>query len=273
MAKLTITHLSGHKNILASIGSVENVIKGVVPDELKNRRFFASKVKYGFELGSPQDIYTMGECVILNDLIYANRTDDTRTDRDPLMWGHEFVTSGILLIPRDTRPNYAVEYVSLEGGPALRDIYAKIYAKIKKPFAIAGCAELSDLRATAITAPPINRENIFSHKERYYAEREKNEKDQSIAFVGVAAHLGEPGHREIAGKLHRVLYRNPFNKQPDTLTDHTHAVILDRPIITIPGIKPHNVKDMVHLMDDSVVRYVRMEVYVIEDIVEYVEEI
>jgi hypothetical protein len=153
----------------------------------------------------------------------------------------------------------------------LNQIYAEIYEKIKKPFAITGCAEMSDLRATAITAPPIKGENIFIHKRRYYAERVKNEKNLNIAFVGVAAHMGLPEHKDIVKKLHTVLYKNPLNKQSENLTDHTHAVVLNQPIINMADIKPHNVKDMVHLMDDSVVRYIKMDIYIVDDIVEYVE--
>ncbi|XSZ47666.1 hypothetical protein ACP8HZ_04730 [Francisella noatunensis] len=87
---------------LAYIGHVDNVIHSIVPEELKYRRFLASDFDYGFELGSPQSIYNLGECILLNNMIYSSRTDVSRSERDPIMWGPEFVTTGIFIIPKNT---------------------------------------------------------------------------------------------------------------------------------------------------------------------------
>jgi len=262
---------STKKNTLAYIGSVDNVIKGIVPDELKNKRFLASKVRCGFELGSPQGIFNMGECVVMNGLLYSSRTDTTRSERDPLMWGPEFVTSGIFLIPRDCEPTFQVSYCSLESSPTLRSIYQHVYARSGSTFAIAGCAELSLLRSRSITYSPIEKENIFTNEDKYYTEKEHRDPNMSIAFVGVVSDFASPAETEINLKLRNVLYYNPYNKQDASLISHTHAATLANPIVDMSEIQPHHVRDVIHLMDDSLVRYIKADVFRIDDIAEYRE--
>ena len=272
MTDTQITQTSTKRNTLAYVGSVDNVIKGIVPDDLKNRRFLAAKVKCGFELGSPQGIFNMGECVVMNGLLYSSRTDKTRSERDPLMWGPEFVTSGIFLVPQACEPNFQISYCSLERSLPLRDIYRQIHDRTEgRPFAIAGCAELSLLRSRSITYSPIEKENIFQNEEKYYTEDEHHDANRNIAFVGVVSDFENPAHKEINAKLRTVLYFNPHNKQDASLISHTHAATLCSPIVDMPEIQPHHVKDVIHLMDDSLVRYIKADVFLIDDIAEYEE--
>ena len=267
---MKITELSQQKNTLAYIGSVDNVIKGIVPDDLKNQRFLASKVRCGFELGSPQGIFNMGECVVMNGLLYSSRTDTTRSERDPLMWGPEFVTSGIFLVPQTCEANYQVSYCSLEASIPFRTVYSQIHESTGgKAFAIAGCAELSLLRSRSITYSPIEKENIFQNEEKYYTEDERHDANMSIAFVGVVSDFESATLQEINAKLRTVLYFNPHNKQDSNLISHTHAATLTSPIVDMPEIQPHHVKDVIHLMDDSLVRYIKADVFLIDDLAEY----
>ena len=271
MPEITITEASTNKNTLAYIGSVDNVIKGIVPDALKNRRFLASKVRCGFELGSPQGIFNMGECVVMNGLLYSSRTDTTRAERDPLMWGPEFVTSGIFLVPQACEENLKISYCSLESSLTMRNVYQQIYARTQAPFAIAGCAELALLRSRSITYSPIEKENIFLNEEKYYTEDEHRDANMSIAFVGVVSDFGSATENAINTKLQTVLYYNPYNKQGSSLISHTHASTLSNPIVDMADIQPHHVKDVIHIMDDSLVRYIKADVFLISDLVEYVE--
>lgn len=271
MNEIQITEASTAKNTLAHIGSVENIIKGIVPDDLKNRRFLASKVRYGFELGSPQGLLNMGECVVMNGLLYSSRTDTTRSERDPLMWGPEFVTSGIFLVPRNCEANFRISYCSLESTLTLRSLYAQIHARTRAPFAIVGCAELSLLRSKSITYSPIEKENLFLNEQKYYTEAEHRDPNRSIAFVGVVSDFESAAESAINEKLRSVLYYNPFNKQGPGLISHTHAATLTNPIVEIADIQPHHVQDVIHLMDDSIVRYLKADVFVIDDIAEYQE--
>jgi len=272
MKNIKINRLSKKKNTLAYIGSVGNVIAGIIPEELKSRRFNASKVKFGFELGSPQGIYNMGECIIMNSLIYSSRTDTTRKDRNPLMWGPEFVTSGIFLVPSKCEANLEISYCSLDKIFKLKDIYSIIYERVRKPFFIAGCIEFEQLRSHSITYSPIEKENIFTNEKKYYDEEEHKDLNMNIAFNGVVSDMTNIVENEINEKLKTVLYYNPYNKQSDELISHTHAAVLNSPIVEISEVKPNNVKDVIHIMDDSVLRYIKAKVFCIDNIIEYKEE-
>lgn len=269
MSKLIIERASEKPNTLGAIGSVENVVRGIVPETLKNRRFSASEMRYGFELGSPQGIRNMGECIAMNGLLYSSRTDATRKERDPLMWGPEFVTSGIFLVPNTCEPNLKISYCSLDKNLSIREIYKKIYKITGAPFAIAGCAELAQLRSQAITYSPVENESIFSNPKKYFCDEESVERDTSIALVGVVSDFSDAGNPVINEKLRTVLYYNPFNRQSAKLVSHSHAATLTNPILNTGEIHPHHVKSVVHLMDDSLVRYIKAEVFVIADIENY----
>ncbi len=268
-SKVRMIRVEDCKNTLAYIGSVDNVINGVVPEDLRNRRFSAAAVRYGFELGSPQGICNLGECIIFNGLIYSSRTDPTRKERDPLMWGPEYVTPGIFLIPGNARPNWTVSFSSLDEEIALSSIYSMIYEKTSRPFAVLGCAELAKMRARSVTHPPIEHENLFSHESKYFEEKEENDEDVSIAFMGAVAKMGEAGSEETMRKLRSVLYCNPFNLQKEGFLSHTHAAVLTRPLTEISRIHPQHVCRVAHLMDDSLIRWLKAEVYEIFDLAEY----
>lgn len=253
---------------LAFEGHVDNVIKGYIPEYLKSKRFKASSIKYGFELGSPQGIYNLGECIIFNDIIYSSRTDPTRSERDPLMWGPEFVTSGVFVVPKDVDPTHITRYCDLEESISLRNIYKNLYERLGGPFAIVGCAELTFMRSRSITYSPIEEENIFENEQKYYSENETIEGNVSIAFMGAVSNMEDEKLSEINEKLKSVLYYNPYNKQPAKLVTHTHALTLNKPIVEIVNVEPHHAKAVIHITDDSSVRYLKGYVFKIADLVE-----
>ena len=252
---------------LAYIGHVDNVIEGILPEKLKNKRFLASDFDYGFELASPQGAYNLGDCIMLNDIMYSSRTDQTRTERDPLMWGPEFVTSGLFVVPQDTPVTHLVRYFSFEKGDSLNDLYQKIYESIKGPFAAVGCIELANIRAESITRAPIDNENIFHNLTDYYQENEYNDEHVSVAIHSVVSNMQNNELSEINHKLSSVLYYRPDSKH-EKLLSHTHALKLSKPILNIEDIKPRHAEEVLHLMDDSIVRYVNLKIYKIGDLEE-----
>ena len=268
MAEIELIETGKTDCVLAYEGHVDNVIKGIIPEYLKNKRFSALDVKFGFELGSPQGIYNLGECIILNDLIYSSRTDTTRNFRDPLMWGPEFVTSGIFVVPKSGEHTHLVKYCDLDENISLRKLYQFLYKKLEGPFAIAGCAELSFMRSRSITYSPIEHENIFENERKYYAENEYISANDNIAFMGAVSNMADDKLSAINQKLKSVLYYNPYNKQPPELVTHTHALTLNRPVVDIESVEPHHAKSVIHITDDSVLRYLKAYVFKISDIKE-----
>ena len=253
---------------LAYIGHVDNVIQGIVPEELKHKRFLASDFDYGFELGSPQSVYNLGECILLNNMIYSSRTDISRTERDPLMWGPEFVTTGIFLIPKNTPVNYYVKYFSFDKEYSLADIYKHIYQQLKAPFAVVGCVQFSTVNAEAITKAPINQENIFNNSDNYYDEKKYEDNDVNFAIMGVVSNPHDKKLAKVNKELSSVLYHNPFANKNKLLT-HTHGLMLNRSIIDIDKVQPKNAKEVLHVQDKSLVRYVKLKVYKIKGLTKY----
>ena len=264
---LKIEKLNDNSEMLAYIGHVDNVINGIIPDELNNRRFLASDYQYGFELGSPQSVYNLGESIFLNGMLYTSRTDISRTERNALMWGPEFTTTGIFIIPKSAKENLHLKYFSFTEAKTLADIYAEIFNEVKAPFAVVGCVELAQIHAKAITRPPINHENVFDHAREYFQEEDYIDENINIAMTGVVSDYSDESLTAINEKLSSVLYHNPFAQQ-QALLSHTHALLLNRAIIDIDEVHPRHAQEVFHLMDESVVRYANLKIFRIADLEE-----
>lgn len=262
---LQIEKLNDNCEVLAYIGHVDNVINGIIPEELKNRRFLAGDYRYGFELGSPQSVYNLGESIFLNGMLYTSRTDVSRTERNALMWGPEFTTTGIFIIPKTAQENLHLKYFSFTETKTLADIYTEIFNQVKAPFAVVGCIELAKIHAKAITRPPINHENVFEHAREYFQEEDYIDDNVSIAVTGVVSDYGDDSLSAINDKLTSVLYYNPFAQQ-QSLLSHTHALLLNRPIIDVDEVHPRHAVEVFHLMDESLVRYANLQIYRIGDL-------
>ena len=60
---------------LAVIGSVEDVIAGVINEKIENRHFSALDYRFGFEVASPHSQESIGETVLVNQNCYTTSTD------------------------------------------------------------------------------------------------------------------------------------------------------------------------------------------------------
>jgi len=205
---------------------------------------------------------------MLNGMIYSARTDISRTERDPLMWGPEFVTSGIFIVPKDTPVSYNATYFSIDNELTLVELYKSIYEELKTPFAVVGCLELEKINAEAITRAPIENENIFKNAKKYYEEEEYTDTDVNIAIMAVVSDPGDESIRSLNQELSSVLYYNPFADKNNLLT-HTHGLLLNKPIIDIEKVHPKHGKEVFHVQASSLVRYAKLKVYKIEGLDEF----
>lgn len=262
---IKITKANEKAQTLAYIGHVDNVINGIVPEELKNRLFFASDFDYGFELGSPQKMSNLGECILLNDILYASRTDSDRHQNNSLIWGSEFMTTGIFVVPQSTPVSYIVTFFSVDNKITLADLYREIYETLQLPFAAVGCIELGSIFAQRITHPPIHQENIFKNPKKYYQDNEYVRDNVNLAMMAV---VSDPADRKISHlneKLSSVLYNNPFAKKNNLLT-HTHGLILNQPLVDIEKVQPKHAESVYHVQDKSILRYANLKIYTIQDL-------
>lgn len=250
------------------IGSVENVLHAEVPQELREKRFLAADFKYGFELASPQSIYNLGEAILLNGMLYASRTDETRSERNPLMWGPEFVTPGIFLLPHEAKPTHSFRFFDFDDPVSFTGLYEHLYAQIKKPFSVMGCMELETLHSSEIIHAPIDGKGIFENQAYYFQDGKHQESFVNVAIVGVVANPNDTELRVLNEQLKRVLYYNPFEGK-HSLTSHTHALVIDKPIKSSSDVKPSNAVNVVHILEDSKIRWANAEIYTIDHLEEF----
>lgn len=250
------------------IGSVENVLHAEVPQELKEKRFLASDFKYGFELGSPQSIYNLGESILLNGMLYTSRTDQTRDERNPLMWGPEFVTPGIFLLPHEAVPTHSFRFFDFDHGISFTELYSELYAQIKRPFSLCGCMELDILHSSEIIHAPIDGRDIFKNKEYYFKGGKHKEHFVNIAIMGVVSDPNDMAQALLNEQLKRVLYYNPFEGK-HTLASHTHGLVIDKPLKSVEDVKPSNAISVVHILEDSKIRWANLGIYAIRRLKEF----
>lgn len=253
-------------NTLGVIGSVNDVIEGIVDPMLAKRRYLAEDYRFGFEIGSPHSLQSMGEAVLANGTLFATSTDKNNNYLKTIS-GASFHTTGLMLVPHEAKPNYELKPVKRSAGLNYYSFWNDIYQKIQKPALFAALLRFKHLTATYIQAPPIHQENIFTHKEKYYgAQNQITLQDRYALVVGVFAQLKQD-NPALLDKLKVVIYQNPFDIK-DELTIHTHAIVLHDFIPDYREIKPEHVAQTIHLINANTVidEIVWGEVFSIGDI-------
>jgi hypothetical protein len=251
---------------LGVIGSVNDVIAGVVDPMLAKRRFLAKDYRFGFEIGSPHSLQSLGEAILVNKLLFATSTDKNNNYLKTIS-GESFYTTGLFVVPHEAKPNYDLQPSNAPLGLNYYTFWRDIYQQIKKPVLFAALMRFKPLSATYIQAPPIQKENIFTHKDKYYGSQPPLAVQDCYSFiVGVLAHLKQDDP-EIVDKLKVVIYQNPFDLK-DELTIHTHGIVLNNLVPNYAAITPHNVAQTVHLLNaDTLIQEVIWgELYTVGDI-------
>jgi hypothetical protein len=239
-------HSTGHSSaILGHIGSVEDVIAAKLPDEMTCRRYQANDFTMGFELATPQNLSSMGEAVIVNGLCYTNSTDSSSSEYGKTIFGKEFTSGGVFLIPREAKPSHQAQVN--ETIPIIQ-FYDQLYQEIAHPLVFAGLFHFSDFHGTAIAKPPLNGRNIFTHKKEYYPHPDVRRKDVWGFVIGAMTNF--IGHPEINRELKTVLYKNPMDA-PSSLVHHAHVLILKKEIDRLEEILPPVVDQTLHLFIDG----------------------
>lgn len=267
MEPLKLRPISLKRITAFNIGTVESVIEGKVKPELINLSFNAQDFSYGFQIGSPLDIKSLGEAVVVNGNLFATSTDHTSSDYGCLIAGPNFVTTGLFLLPKSVEPSFELSLKDPEGMD-LYDLYQRIYEKIKKPLAFTGFISFKQLHANHIESPPINGLNIFNNPSLYYKSPPLFMKGVNAFVMGVMTDFHNDDFSSLNKKLEAVLYNNP-HEETKKLTFHAHIITLE------PGIKQEKLitnqtsKQVLHLFaEDTLVENVHLQIYIIDDIKE-----
>lgn len=262
--KLSI-HKTGHGPCdLGHIGSVTDVINANLPREVTSKRYAAKDFKMAFEVATPKSVTSLGEAVIVNGYCYTTSTDVTSLEYGQTISGHEFITGGLFLVPQDASPSHRVEIY--ERKPMI-EFYNEVYEQIFHPLAFGGIFYFSTFHGIAISKPPIDGKNIFTHKNDYYQLPEVRVKNVYGFVMGAMTNF--QGHEKINKELQAVLYKNPLDAS-STLVHHAHVILLKKKVERIEEIVPSIVDQTLHLfIDGTEILSGKAEIYTVATVENY----
>lgn len=264
---ISIKSTGNPPSIAGHIGSVSDVIAARVPENLRHRRFKASDFAFGFELGTPKEILSLGESILLNGICYATSTDGSSAEYNKTISGPDFMTSGMFLIPHEAKPSHHA--VLREASLPLLDCYTAVYQAVQRPLAFIGLVHFETLHATAIGKPPIDGHNIFEHQNAYYPHPEIKEKNVLGFIIGAITDYRDQPFTEINQQLEVVLYNNPAEKSSD-LTYHAHVLTLKRQAGSVHEITPSLSDRVLHVFcAGTSVRSLQVDVFTIQKLKDF----
>lgn len=254
---------------LGYIGSVADVLRGIVSPVLSIRKFLAAEFDFGFELASPRDHHSLGESVIVNGVCYATSTDNSSPEYGHTIFGREFQTGGMFIIPQATKPSHLLTFRADGYTCTLNDLYTTLFDAVKQPFALVGLMDCVAFHGTAIGKPPIDGQAIFEHKAEYFPNPDVQLSNVTAFVIGVVTDYRDQGLSHINKQLEVVLYKNPLETD-SVLSTHAHALTLKQPVKRLEDITPEQVDKSLHLFAaGTVLRSLHADLYTISSLVDY----
>lgn len=258
--ELDIQPLSENDSVLGYIGSVEDVIAGRINPDLLTKRYHARDYECGFEIASPRDFNYLGDSVMCHDMLYTYNPNQSDAQFRQCIYGEEFVTSGIFLIPKTATPTHTLAQTFAKP-IEIGQFYEELYTHCQAPVAVSGIIEYANLNVTGIGRPPIHNENIFENKEIYYPYENTRLKNKSAFIVACMTDFNERKFHDINQSLKIVLYHNPLDVQTG-LNSHTHLITLHSRVEDAKQITPEQVDNCYHMfVDDTLVTSVNLKIY------------
>lgn len=235
---------------LGVIGSVEDVIAGVVRPDLQTRKINASDYRFGFELASPHGLHSMGESVLVNGNCYTTSTDKNDHYLKTIS-GETFYTSGIFLVPHAAKSSYHFVHTHHKSGINYQNFCEEIHQTTGSACLMTAVLHFKHLEATCIQKAPVTGQNIFEHKDLYY-DNVKLQFDNCTCFLVAAIANFYTDPKKITEELKVVLYQNPFDVKNE-LNIHTHAVILNRAVRDVSTLIPKDVTHTIHVFNANTI--------------------
>src|SRR3990167_820077 len=186
MKHLKLNATGSSPSRIVAIGSVNDVINGVVDEHLKNHQFQATDYRFGFELASPHSIESMGEAVVTNGLCFSTSTDE-KYEHFKTIFGKSFYSSGICLVSKSEKPTHTLMPLHYHTALPYHEFCEQIHQTVGGPCLFASLVKFKKLSATYVQKAPIYHENIFEHKAEYYGDFKITEKECYFFLVSVMA--------------------------------------------------------------------------------------
>jgi len=165
--------------VIEVVGSVRDVIAGIVNDEHTHRVLDATALRAAFLVGSPRGIDSIGEMVCVNGYAYACSTDPA--DLHATLSDTFCYTTGACVLPKNAVASHTLRIgqdadaaggEEAGGGVAWGDVCAsatQASSAAGGAVVYAGFVTFSRLTATQIAVAPVHGENMFEMRERYYS--------------------------------------------------------------------------------------------------------
>jgi hypothetical protein len=273
---LFITPTGAKASRLGYIGSVIDVIAGKIPKNLDGKMFAADNYRFGFEVASPQNKYSIGESVIVNNYCYATSTNKNSSDYNTTISGPNFTTNGVFLVPHQAQPSHQVSLKAKKQPIPLLNLYEQLYNKISRPFAFAGIVTFANLHAKAIGKPPIDNLNVFANKSLYYPFPEMTLQNTPAFIFGVITNCHQTEYEEINKQLEVAIYQIPHPKNMphvSTLTTHVHTLTLKQPVTKITAITPQLADKTLHVIpDNTTIISAKLNIFTVQGLDNYQQE-
>lgn len=206
---------------LTIIGDVKLVLNGAI-DETNMNTNVLEPLKFALGAGSFSDCSCVGETIILNHIGYTSHLDKNGklvTIHNPVDLRSPFLM-GLL---KQCHPK-KLFYLNFEEGITLNDLFNDL-EPTSTAFAFVGSFLFKNLACSYIKKPPIYRENINTHADRYWAKTEFHAGCNAYLFGVVVKEKGKKTlPKDILGK---AFYSNPLEKNEGSLLSHTHGVLIE----------------------------------------------
>ncbi|NDD58899.1 MAG: hypothetical protein EBZ47_06585 [Chlamydiae bacterium] len=267
MDKIVVEFLKSGCGALGAIGNIQNILCGNFPDHLCLNYFQSKEYACGFGYGSPKDLDSIGESILVNGTCYTQSTDPDSELYNKLIHGQEFLTSNYFLVSQGSAPTFSAKGsdVQLE----IEALFKMLVNAIKTPIAISGLVTFETLRGSCMGKAPIHKKLIFENKSEYFPFSEIH-KNKTCAFImGVVSDPSESSWEIINKKLQTVTCKSPLEDTP-SLLQHIHVLILDGPCKSEESISSSITAQCIHLaLKGSVILNLNLNIFPIKDIKDF----
>ena len=252
--------VSSHINKMQNIGKITTIIEGDVSEELM-QSFQAQNYLAGFEAASPKNINSIGESVVVNNYCYICVTDIKDKNYLETVSCQRFRTSGFFFIPKNAKENH----INNESNISIDNFLKHIHTKLNRPLAFTALTQFETVKMLCIAKAPIYKENIFENSAEYFPEKTKTTLKNVYGFIiGALSNMNDNKYENINKGLESVLYKNPFEKniKNDSITSHSHILILSKKINHISEITTDLVIKVGHLIEtESIAKSIEAKIY------------
>ncbi len=259
--KVEIVPLVGCPAAAIAIGSVIDVLAGRIDSQLCKQRFQTADYSFGFEAASPKDFSSIGESVLVNGTCYATSTEESSSDYEKVIWGSEFVTGGMFLLPKEAQPTHRL----ISRAPiTFEKLCHAIYHGVQRPVAFVGICESETLSTMAIAKPPIDRLPIFENRDYYFPKPHQTLHGAYAFVMGVITSFSNDQWKVLNKQLEVALYNNPYDRE-FLLSSHTHCLVLKSEVTRIDQITPELVERCLHVFtDNTTIKMARLDLYTLD---------